>query len=327
MKNQNDSNFKVMRISLSKYNEFCMKLESEISITPDFEVFKDKSSCNLITQISGEIFTQEIHEIILLLDDINVAISAFDIPESTRFNKEFNNVYGVAVMIGIFNNIGRSNIDHINDMPFSLHKASHSNGKRLESTGLDGYTPEVKLGFHNDGLISQEKIEIPKHIALYNLYISYHKPGNFMWIPTAVWDDSEKYGVSTSNNNISVKIKLSPIFHLDKNNEIVNSGFNYVTAPVSSINKDGQLRFFINGQVLPEDNEPNHVDFVQSIRHSLQNNLKKIYIPQKERRAIFLRNTMGFHARDIFEEPIEGVDLSRVLLRSVDLNSELYPST
>lgn len=62
------------------------------------------------------------------------------------------------------------------------------------------------------------------------------------------------------------------------------------------------------------------------MRNSLLKNDFKIRIPQKERRIIFLNNILGFHARDIFEEPIEGVDLSRVMLRMVDVNAELYPS-
>ena len=62
------------------------------------------------------------------------------------------------------------------------------------------------------------------------------------------------------------------------------------------------------------------------MRNSLLKNEFKIRIPQKERRIIFLNNTLGFHARDVFEEPIENVDLSRVMLRMVDINAELYPS-
>ncbi len=285
-----------------------------------------KSSYKLIAQIAGDVFFKEINEIISLLDDVNIAISAFDIPESTLHHKEFNDIYGVAVMLGIFNNIGNSNIDRINELPFTIHKALHSNAERLESMGMSGYTLGVKLEFHNDGLLSHEKIEISKTIALYNLYIGYHNPGNFMWIPTKLWDDYEKYGSLSIKDKMSVKIKLSPIFHVDKNNEIVDSGLSYVKAPVSSINEEGQLKFFINGQVLPEDNDKPQVDFIKSILDSLQNNPNKIYIPQKERRAIFLRNTDGFHARDVFEDPIKGVDLSRVLLRSIDIDSELYPS-
>jgi hypothetical protein len=39
-----------------------------------------------------------------------------------------------------------------------------------------------------------------------------------------------------------------------------------------------------------------------------------------------MKNTAGFHARSIFEDPIEGNDLTRVYLRAVDVNSERYSS-
>jgi hypothetical protein len=48
---------------------------------------------------------------------------------------------------------------------------------------------------------------------------------------------------------------------------------------------------------------------------------------QKEKRVIFIKNTNGFHARDIFKEAIDGIDLTRVFLRSVDVNAERYPSS
>jgi hypothetical protein len=105
---------------------------------------------------------------------------------------------------------------------------------------------------------------------------------------------------------------------------IVNTISNYIEAPVSRLNEVGETRFFLNGQVLPEDNIQKHVDFVQSIRASLEKNKAKIYIPQQERRAFYIKNTAGFHARNIFEHPIDGIDLTRVYLRAVDVNSELY---
>ncbi len=75
---------------------------------------------------------------------------------------------------------------------------------------------------------------------------------------------------------------------------------------------------------MPGDNIQKHVDFVQSIRDSLERNQIKISIPQQERRAFFIKNTAGFHARNIFEKPIDGIDLTRVYLRAVDINSEQY---
>ncbi|MFW2535429.1 MULTISPECIES: hypothetical protein [unclassified Legionella] len=145
-----------------------------------------------------------------------------------------------------------------------------------------------------------------------------------MWIPTALWEEREKYRVITTDENMRIKIKLNPNYHVDERGDIVNTIKNYVETPISQLNKKGEQRFFLNGQVLPDNNPIEHVEFVQSIRDSLENNAIKICIPQCERRAIFIKNTDGFHARNIFEEPIEGVDLTRVYLRAVDVNAELY---
>ena len=46
------SSFKVIQVSISKYDEFCMRLKNEITIKQDFDIFKDKSTCNFIAQLS-----------------------------------------------------------------------------------------------------------------------------------------------------------------------------------------------------------------------------------------------------------------------------------
>lgn len=95
--------------------------------------------------------------------------------------------------------------------------------------------------------------------------------------------------------------------------------------PVSN-NENGQRRFFLNGQVLPENNLQKHVDFVQSIRDSLNKNPTKIYLAQKERRAFYMKNTAGFHAREIFEDPIEQNACAIPPLKKRDCASILFKS-
>ncbi len=318
--------FRFIQISPEKYDVFCYYLQNEANEIISLTIFKSASFCDFIYNLCGKLFCDEINQIIFTLSNPHISISAFDIPSSNHFNQELNTIFGIGLFIGIFNNIANSSIDPLNETPFTLHAASHSNGEKLDSLGLSVYTPKVKLGFHNDGLLSPGKVEIPKHIALYNLYISYHNPGNFMWVPTALWEEAQQYHPRSIGENVIVKTKLTPIFHSKNDQEITAPCFNYVTAPLSIINEEGEQRFFLNGQILPGENHIDHVNLVNAMRLSLQNNPKKIYIPQKERRGIILKNHLGFHARDIFQDPIDGVDLSRILLRSVDLDAELYPS-
>ncbi|HVT63270.1 MAG TPA: hypothetical protein VHD33_07290, partial [Legionellaceae bacterium] len=171
----------------------------------------------------------------------------------------------------------------------------------------------------------KNKIEIPKYIATYNLYISYKKPGNFIWIPTKHWEESSKFK-DVKYKNMIININLTPTFHLNHEDKIYNSGYEKICAPLSYINQNGDDLFFLNGQVFLKNNSDECVQAVNEMRNSLLKNDFKICIPQKERRIIFLNNILGFHARDIFEEPIENVDLSRVMLRMVDVNAEFYPS-
>jgi hypothetical protein len=306
------------------YEFFCNQIKnynSELSI----ESFRDKHVCETMIQLCSDIFKQEIYETKMLLDDKNTAIAYFDIPESDKYDKKHNAICGVAIVVGLFNALGRANVDPVSNTPFTLHVASHSNVKKIEESGFGNYTPEVKLGFHNDGLLSKNKIEIPKHIATYNLYISYKRPGNFIWVPTKLWEESSKFR-DKKHRNMAINIKLTPTFHLNNEDKIYNSGYEKICAPLTCINQNGDELFFLNGQVLLEDNSDECVQAVNEMRRSLSKNYFKIRIPQKERRVIFLNNPLGFHARDIFEEPIEGVDLSRVMLRMVDVNAELYPS-
>lgn len=314
----------ILKVPQEKYEKFCVDLEKRSLQIKDLSIFKNESVCDLIASLCNEIFSDEIKDIISLVNQPNVGIAALDIPEMTNWSSALNGIYSAAIVIGIFKNIGIPNMDPINKMPFTIHTASHENAKRLDAGGLDQYTPEVKLGFHNDGLLSNGKIEIPNHIAIYNLYISYRRPGNFMWIPIALWEEAEKYEEISKRNSINIKIRLTPSYYFDKTGEVKNTVFDFVEAPLSSINKNGDRRFFLNGQVLPEDNPQEHVNLIQALRNSLEKNPKKIFIPQKERRVIFLKNTMGFHARDIFQEPMEEVDLTRVFIRAVDLNTEIY---
>lgn len=203
--------------------------------------------------------------------------------------------------------------------PFTLHTAAHSSGELLEDRD---HTPDVKLGFHNDGLLNAGNLEIPNHIVLYNLYISYRKPGKFKWIPIALWDKLNEHKKMKITENIKIKIQLTPSFHLDKNGAITKTDFNYLEIPISNFNKKGDIRFFLNGKALYDKD----MYLVQKIQDSLEKNSVIISIDQKERRAFYLKNTAGFHARDVFEDPVENTDLTRVFLRSVDVHSEVYPS-
>lgn len=314
----------IYRVSAEHYELFGKSLKKEHLGTLNFQLFKDEPVCQLIKQRCYELFPDVINALKGCLNNERLGIAALDIPESDRFDKDENIVLGVALVTGIFENLGQANRDLTNHLPFQLHTASHTNEQILESRGLEKFTPAMKLGYHNDGLLSDTQVEIPHHIMVYNLHISYLKPGNFMWIPTACWDDAELFQKKARDNNLTVKIKVTPNYHLNDEGDVVNNMHHYVETPILRENEHQPALFFLNGQVRPEDNSPENVAFIQEMRDSLERNNFKICIPQQERRAFFIKNSLGFHARNIFEEPIDGVDLTRVYLRVVDMNAELY---
>lgn len=320
---ESESKF-VHQISADKYEQFGLELIKSCTEELNFMRFKEDNFCKANYNLAEKFFPSEMNWMQELLNNLEVGIVAIDVPETDIFTKEENTVLGSAIVMGLFYHLGTPNIDPINQLPFMMHTASHHNEQQIDSKGLTKLSPELKLGFHNDGLISSEEIEIPEHVMVYNLYISYHKPGNFMWIPTKLWNDAKQFEELIKNSDPTVKIKLNPNYHLDEKNEIVNTIHEYIEVPISKINEKGIRQFFLNGQVLLEDNPVELVKFVQSMRDSLANSAHIIYIPQRERRAFFIKNTHGFHARSVFEEPIENIDLTRVYLRAVDVNAELY---
>ena len=314
----------VCAIDEEKYNFFCNTLDFGMEHTIDLKIFQNKETYNQIIQVCANIFNEDIQRITYFTNDPYCGIAAIDIPEGSIFNKKVNSVYGAAVAMGIFGNIGNPNIDSINKMPFSIYSASHENAKLLNSKDLVQYPPEVKLGFHNDGLFQGKQIHIPKNIMVYNMYINYRKPGNFKWAPLAAWEEAEKY--ERLLNEKLVKIRITPNFYFDKEGNINNTFVDTVEVPICRINEKGEASFFLNGNVLAQDNELEMVDIVNSMRDSISKNPNNILIAQKERRAFYLKNDFGFHARDIFEEPIEDADLTRVFIRAVDINAKGYYS-
>jgi hypothetical protein len=313
----------LLEISIEKYNLFCKKLEHKIT-KPNLEIFQDQGFCATNTRISKEIFSEEISIIKSLLNNPDIGISSIDIPKTNILDNAIENIASAAVALGIFNNIGSSAIDPLNLTPFTLHSASHKNAKLLSS---EEYTPDVKLGFHNDGLIKDRKIELPIYIMLYNLYLGYREPGNFRWIPTTLWNDKENFMKKITPGKTSIKMKLTPHINLHKDAGLTTKKFDDIEIPIINMNKNGQIRFFLNGKISPNEDREENINLVEMIKKSLENNPTHLCIPQKERRAIFINNTNGFHARDIFKEPFEEIDLTRVFLRSIDCNAEQYPST
>lgn len=247
-------------------------------------------------------------------------IAAVDIPELAEIDSDANTVGGVATVLGLFSRIGVADRRQTGGMPFTLHTASYTNVKRLNEAGLGKFAPDAKLGFHNDGVVKAGEIEIPRFIAVYNLYLAYQKPGNFSWVPTHRCDPLRHFEL-TDRNGAEALVSLTPRVTFDQEGKPVISGVQEVRTPIAFKNPAGEVRFFLNGDVEASKNTPDMFNLFRWAKDAIAAS-SRMTVPQRERRVIFVRNTHGFHARDIFEDPYPGTDLTRVYLRVVDMNSE-----
>ncbi|MBA2656769.1 MAG: hypothetical protein H0U70_07255 [Tatlockia sp.] len=99
------------KISELKYEKCSLLLQSKISGEFDLHLFKNDLNCTIIKQLAKEIFYDDIQVMVGLLDNKEVGIVALDVPESHLFDSAKNVVFGVAVVMGVFEHIGTPNKD------------------------------------------------------------------------------------------------------------------------------------------------------------------------------------------------------------------------
>ena len=54
----------IFKLSIEKYDRFCVELESNVSQPSDLTFFKNEHNCTLINQLCEVIFSEEIDQII-----------------------------------------------------------------------------------------------------------------------------------------------------------------------------------------------------------------------------------------------------------------------
>ncbi|WP_176061466.1 hypothetical protein [Paraburkholderia sp. BCC1876] len=313
-------------ITEKQYREFARGLSEEIGTLPTIGSLKKDSVLREIDILAKQFFSQAIRQIKSHVDSNDGGIAVADIPLSDDLSSAENFVCGAATFTALFNAVGTPFRRNGEGAPFSLHKASHSSVGKMKSAGLEKFTPDAKLGFHNDATITTDGVALPRHIGVYNAFIGYNNPGCFHWLPTSSWNEADMFH-QMAEEDVRTTVKLTPMMYEDANGDFVQRGPSFVHAPLIWKNTDGNFRYFLNGEVNSAENSDRLVEMCAAMRKSIASSDSRIRIDQRERRAIILRNTSGFHARDIFEDPIQGLDLSRIMLRIVDSRSEFYPGT
>lgn len=201
-----------------------------------------------------------------------------------------------------------------------MHAASYRKAKGLTDLGLRPVAPEEKLGFHTDGVQASDNVAMPVNIMLYNISIGYRNPGNFYWIPFLMWSEREVYvrriGVDRLYN-----IKITPSVYETGDRRLEVMSPRQIVAPIFVSNEKFGAALYLNGDVISRsDGSRFDSNSISDLRNSLAANKERFSVPQKARRLIFVRNVLGAHARDIFEQPNHDSPYTRLFLRSVDEN-------
>ncbi len=88
---------------------------------------------------------------------------------------------------------------------------------------------------------------------------------------------------------------------------------------------DGSITTFMNGtfEGHADTGTDQAKDITAEIKSTIAANPVRYSIPQESRRLIILNNANGFHARDIFENPMEGYAVTRTYLRSASISGKV----
>jgi len=215
------------------------------------------------------------------------------------------------IALGLSGVIQEPALDGVNGTPFTLYNASLRNEKALSSVGLAFNTPSEKLGFHSDGMIGCGGIYVPNTLMIHNLLVAYECPGNFYWAPSVSWPERDRFE-DLFGLNRKFRIAITPIAYGDGVKLLKIVGEREIEAPIFWGNgKDRAV--FLNGEVLSQE-----APLIAEMRDSIAWTADKFRVPQRLGRTVFIRNSAGFHARDVMQRPLEGTKYTRSMIRSVD---------
>ncbi|WP_170337352.1 hypothetical protein [Ruegeria arenilitoris] len=259
------------------------------------------------------LFAAQVEKIQAKLKDPEIGIAAVDIPTGIMDNAAADTLCACLAATAISSAIAEPTENERNATPFTLYNASQKNEDKLKEAGLKFYSPEERLGFHTDGQLRPEGVFVPDFISVYNVMIAYRQPGSFYYLPFELWREREEFREAFGVNQ-DVRFSLTPIVYAGQNGEIESSDGRVIKAPVFW--SDGtKERVFFNGEV--DVGSKVHIQLSRDMSRSLLDNPERIACPIRNRRLFIMSNSRGFHARDVFSDPIKGVPYTRSFIRFV----------
>lgn len=256
-------------------------------------------------------------DISLLSNDVlntGIVYFDFDIDKNTSFQKN------ILISSSMFHlvNLLFFKPNGPDSTPFDTYKSSTKNSTEMKEAGIKFYTPDEKLGYHNDVCISKNQYHIPRYVSLLNLFIGYKKTGNFYFINHDMWDKFDELFYKAKE--LRFKFKPTPMVY--ENSLFKKSKQpDWSHVPVFWQNQQGDKYAFYNGEMLSSDDNL----ILDEFQQTLMKNKTRLAVPQKLNRIIVFRNDKGFHSRDIFEEQQILDGTTRLFLRAISDTSESIP--
>jgi hypothetical protein len=317
-----------MKLHLADCLAFVDRLRREGLSINNLAALRDASATALCRAMSAHLAGATESTCWSYLNDPELGIFVLDIPEGIDPDPCRDATMAATIAVSLMGRFFEPAIDPANGTPFTVYNASPENERRLSKAGLGYFSPDEKLGFHTDGMIDGSmdgmKVRVPRFIGVYNLLINYQRPGNFHWIPFALWHAlpsfAERFGW-----NVPYEVELTPSVY--EKSGVDRAEPRRVNVPIFSGSEREPILFY-NGSLTGEQAASGEAlaPLAACMRQSISSNPLRYSIPQRQRRLVVARNDRGFHARDVFEKPYSNCKYTRSLLRSISRSGPVVAS-
>lgn len=266
-------------------------------------------------------FSDVIPEINACISDKACGIAAIDVPP-VYDDLTDDAIAGALVSVALTSVLIEPSRDAENLTPFTMFSASYESNKALNEAGLLNISPTDILDFHSDGRIEHNTLGVPRYIAIYNTFINYRDCGNFYWVPISSIDNIQEH-VEGIGFDTDFTFDLTPSIYGESGSKIGSVVERKVKTAIFSEDEDGSLITFMNGKFAGKetDDDDDYANRLRAFQAAIARNPFRYAAQQKSRRMIVLNNSSGFHARDIFQDPIIGHEETRNYLRSVSTDA------
>ncbi|MEL4073324.1 hypothetical protein WKW50_24660 [Ochrobactrum sp. GPK 3] len=311
----------ICRLSASDVQNFANRYLERNGLLISLSDTRDTTLMFDLSARACEVFADTINEMKTHLECAETGIVAVDIPEvfdDATADATIGSLTAVALSQAITPNLP----DRENKTPFSIFTASKDNSEKLDQIGIRGLSPVDVLEFHSDGSIADGLLSVPDYISLFNVFINYYDRGYFYWVPTRSITGFPEI-VERAGFGKDYYFSLTPAVYNTTQSDLKVID-RRAKAAIFSLAGDGTVTTFMNGTFEgPCETSGVPGDIVSQIKTAISTNSIRYFVPQESRRLIMLNNANGFHARDIFERPMNGCQVTRAYLRSASISGKI----